>query len=123
MKNIENKVLLKVYGGNNSLIKPLQSIIEKKYSELFIAVIVHGSIATNEEIYYSDFDGLLIVKDQYRNSDILNSFIKESQRYIYRFDPLQHHGWFQIYEKDLLDYPQSYLPVEVLGLSKLIYPN
>ena len=42
---------------------------------------------------------------------------------ILEFDPLQHHGWFQVLESQLNDYPQGYLPYEVLEYSKLIYPN
>ena len=42
---------------------------------------------------------------------------------IFNFDPLQHHGWFQISESDLKNYPENYLPVTTLNHAKLIYPK
>lgn len=115
-------MILESYKGNLGLIKSLQNLIESKYEDLFLAVIVHGSVATNEVIPYSDFDGLLIVKTNMIDSQKLKDFKIESMKYIYKFDPLQHHGWFQINENQLLDYPEYYLPLAVLEKSKGIYP-
>ena len=115
-------IIIKKYDGNLSLIFELAQLIEYDYSELFHSVIVHGSVATNEVIPYSDFDGLLIVRDNFATSKRLQKFKKESMKIIYKFDPLQHHGWFQIKESDLLNYPENYLPVTTLKHSKLIYP-
>ena len=86
-------------------------------------MIVHGSVATNEVIPYSDFDGLLIVKDAFVNSKQLNQFKRASMKLILEFDPLQHHGWFQIKQSDLQNYPQYYLPFEILEHSKLMFPK
>ena len=63
------------YNGNIQLVNQIKNLIEKNYSNLFYAVIVHGSIATDEVIKYSDFDGLLIVDDKYKNSSLLKKFI------------------------------------------------
>jgi len=115
-------IIIKKYDGNLALVFELARLIERNYSELFHSVIVHGSVATNEVIPYSDFDGLLIVRDDFVTSKRLQKFKKESMRIIYKFDPLQHHGWFQIIESDLLNYPENYLPVSSLKHSKLIYP-
>ena len=111
------------YDGKLPLIDSLTEMIESDFNAIFIAVIVHGSVATNEIISSSDFDGLLIVKDKWIGSKKLAQFKKESMKLILKFDPLQHHGWFQIKESDLLDYPESYLPVSTLRHSKLIYPE
>lgn len=35
-----------------------------------------------------------------------------------RIDPLQHHGWFVLKESDLLQYPETYLPSDVLKEAK-----
>lgn len=105
------------------LIKGLRSLIYNEYHMLFHAVIVHGSVGTNEIIPYSDFDGLLIVKDEHVNSSDLKKFKKESMKLILKFDPLQHHGWFEIKVGDLSHYPESYLPISILEYSKLIYPK
>jgi predicted nucleotidyltransferase len=115
-------MLIHKYNFNLPLIAELKSIINKDYKDLFIAVIIHGSVATAEVTKYSDFDGLLIVKDEFVNSKKLKSFKKETFKRILFFDPLQHHGWFQINESDLLNYPESYFPNEILNYSKLIYP-
>lgn len=118
----QNNVIIKKYDGNLALIIELSTMIVHEYSELFHSVIVHGSIATNEVIPYSDFDGLLVVKDHFVASKELNDFKNKSMKLILRFDPLQHHGWFQIKESDLDNYPESYLPASTLEYSKLIYP-
>lgn len=122
---VDNNQLVEIAYLNTDLelIKDLRNLINKKYSKIFHSVIVHGSIATNEVIPYSDFDGLLIVKDSWINSKELTNFKIESIKYIYEFDPLQHHGWFQIQESDLLNYPENYLPVNTLRHSKLIFPE
>ena len=104
-------------------IQNIRSLIKNNYEQLFIAVIIHGSIATGEVVAYSDFDGLLIVKNEFLNSKKLKEFKRLSMKFIYQFDPLQHHGWFQISQSDLKKYPQYYLPHEILDQSKLIYPK
>ncbi|MFK7783430.1 hypothetical protein [Psychroserpens sp.] len=124
MTPTESKIItLQKYDGSLDLVHSIERLIQKKYSNLFHSVIVHGSVATNEVIPYSDFDGLLIVKDAFANSNELKSFKKESLKLIYKFDPLQHHGWFQILESQLDNYPEYYLPYEILNHSKRIYPN
>jgi hypothetical protein len=120
MKNI--KISIPLYNYDLPLIKHIYNLIDKSYSHLFHSVIVHGSIGTNEIINYSDFDGLLIVKDEFFDSKDLKDFKKKSIKYIYKFDPLQHHGWFQMKESKLNNYKESFLPIEVFKNSKIIYP-
>lgn len=114
---------IKGFSNQITVVKQLQTLIKPKYTDLFYAVLAHGSVATNELIPYSDFDGLLIVKDDFVNSAKLESFKKESMKIILKFDPLQHHGWFQIKESDLQNYPENYLPVTTLNHAKLIFPK
>lgn len=116
-------ITINSYDGELPLVSALSSLIERKYSEIFHSVIVHGSVATNEVIPYSDFDGLLIVKDNFATSKQLQKFKIDSMKLILKFDPLQHHGWFQILESQLREYPQHYLPYETLEYSKLIFPS
>ena len=110
------------YKGDLNLIKLIQELTVDKYENIFRAIIVHGSVATNDVIPFSDFDGLLIIKDEFVDSDVLRLFKKESMKLILKFDPLQHHGWFQIKESQLSDYPEIYLPITVLKNSKSLYP-
>jgi hypothetical protein len=119
----EHRLEINSYDGNLPFVNTLINLINKEYSQLFYAVIVHGSVATNEVVLYSDFDGLLIVKDVFVNSKKLEDFKKDSMKIILGFDPLQHHGWFQIKESDLVNYPENYLPVSTLKYSKFIFPK
>ncbi|MCE7994799.1 MAG: hypothetical protein HEP71_22680 [Roseivirga sp.] len=111
------------YSGSCDLIYALRQLIESDYQELFVCVVVHGSIANKDEINYSDFDGLLIVKDDVLNSRAYHRFITSSQKLILKYDPLQHHGWFMLRESDLKTYPEDYLPSRVLERSALIWPK
>jgi hypothetical protein len=111
------------YSNDLGLVNDLRGLINNGYTDLFIAVVVHGSIATDEICAYSDFDGLLIVKDEYKGSKLLKSFLKKSVKIISKFDPLQHHGWFTIYKSQLKNYPQTYFPNELFAFSKLIFPQ
>ena len=117
------KISCNSYTGNLDVVLKLQRLIQKQYEELFIAVLVHGSVATDEINAYSDFDGLLIVKDPYKESILLRKFLNQSLKIIYRFDPLQHHGWFIIFQSQLFNYPQTYFPIELFEFSKTIYPD
>lgn len=119
--NQSRHIKISRYNGNIQLVNKIRNLIEKNYSNLFYAVIVHGSIATDEVIKYSDFDGLLIVKDSYVKSNQLKRFKRESLKLILKFDPLQHHGWFQITKSQLSNYPENYLPLVILEKAKLIY--
>ncbi len=107
---------------NEKIIELLSSLIENEFSDVFLAVLAHGSVATNEQIAYSDFDGLLIVKEEFKDSQILINFLDKSRKIICEFDCLQHHDWFILHENILMEYPQHYFPVELFAYSELIYP-
>ena len=117
------KMVIERYNGSEWLIKELRELINRKFSDLFVAVVVHGSVASDEIVSYSDFDGFLIVKDKWIGTKELALFKNESMRIILRFDPIQHHGWFEIKESDLTCYPEDYLPSIILKYSKLIFPS
>ena len=116
-------ILCSSYKGELPLINALKNIIESEFKQIFLAVVIHGSVATDEIIPYSDFDGLLIVRDKYKNSKLLKKFIKKSLKQIYQFDPLQHHGWFILFENQLENYPQTYFPHVLFDYSKCIFPS
>jgi len=115
-------VSVPLHGHNHKFVNALQSLIDSNYSHLFYAVIIQGSVATNEIVKYSDFDGLLIVKDEYMESKELKQFKKDSLKCILEFDPLQHHGWFQIEQSELKNYPEDFLPSIIFRTSTLLYP-
>lgn len=115
-------MIIEQYNGSSWLIEELRELINKKFSDLFVAVVAHGSVASDEVVTYSDFDGLVIVKDKWVGTKEFALFKKESMKIILKFDPLQHHGWFNIKESDLICYPEDYLPSIILKNSKLIFP-
>ena len=116
-------MVIEQYTGSEWLIKELEALITRKFSDMFVAVVAHGSVASDEIVSYSDFDGLLIVKDQWVGTKELALFKKDSMRIILKFDPMQHHAWFEIKETDLTCYPEDYLPSVILKNSKLIFPT
>ena len=116
-------MIIKRHQIKSELTDSLYELINSRYSELFYAVLIHGSVATGEVIKYSDFDGLLIVKDEWVGSKKMHQFEIDSMQLILKFDPLQHHGWFKIKESDLRNYPEDYMPVAVLEKASLLYPN
>lgn len=117
------KISVYPYVGNFRTVAQIRHLVERKFQHLFLGVIIHGSVATNEVIKYSDFDGLLIVKDKFQNSKELRAFKRQSMKIICEFDPLQHHGWFQINENQLRNYPENYFPYVILEASKVIFPE
>jgi len=117
-----HKVNIEPYKGSHLVCTQLSELVLAKYASLFHSIIVHGSIATDEVVYYSDFDGLVILRDENFQSRIFKSFIKESMKIIYQFDPLQHHGWFSIKKSDLRAYDQTVFPIELFEQSKVIFP-
>jgi len=116
-------MVIELYTGSSWLIKELRELITRKFSHMFVAVVAHGSVASDEVMSYSDFDGLLIVKDKWLGTKELAIFRRESMKIILRFDPIQHHAWFEIKESDLTCYPEDYLPSIILQNSKLIFPS
>ncbi len=111
-----------VYSGANLYVRELARYLRAKLADDLVGAYVHGSLATEEEIPYSDFDALAIIRDEVfeSRSRLVRTARKlsEANRIMFQFDPLQHHGWFVLKESDLMDYPQDYLPYEILHKAK-----
>ena len=58
--------------------------------------IIHGSLGTDEDIAYSDFDALVIIRQiAFRDPRLLADIcqkLTDLQRIMFLQDPLQHHG-------------------------------
>ncbi|MBK9637305.1 MAG: hypothetical protein IPO63_05660 [Bacteroidetes bacterium] len=50
-----------MYTGNNSVVKRIQQQLQEATLPAIKAALVHGSIGDENEIGYSDFDGILIL--------------------------------------------------------------
>lgn len=90
-----------------------------------VGAYIHGSLGTYEEIGYSDFDALIIVKSGVVHS--LERLVRIAMRLsaarviMFDFDPLQHHGWFVLSELDLDHYPEHYFPTELFKYAKSLF--
>ncbi len=112
------------YTGSDKTALQIGSYLRKNLSAELSEAFVHGSIATDEKIAYSDFDGLVIIKNQVFESvdSIIHVAEHLSKAYsiMIKGDPLQHHGWFVVTEKEFSDWPSDYFPPEILNHSRSI---
>lgn len=120
-EGIPISITIPPYSGNNPFVLEMKSALSELKNDLAYA-FVHGSLATGEEVVYSDFDGLLIIKDEvFTNAGrLINAAkkINQTRSIMLRMDPLQHHGWFVLAETDFSQYPETYLPSDVLREAK-----
>ena len=116
--------LLKIpmYDGTNMAVLEAIRFINRHLAQDLYAALVHGSLATNDEVNYSDFDALMIIKDEVFTDPLRLNYVckklSKAQRFLRLQDPLQHHGWMVIGQKTLLHYDQNYLPIETLQRGK-----
>ena len=115
------------YAGSNKSVLEMQEYIARHLSDDLAGAYVHGSTGSSEEIAYSDFDALVIVKD-----DVLQDRVKlvdvghrlyRSLAIMLRFDPLQHHGWFVLTQSDFEHYADAYFPAALFSHAKSIGPS
>lgn len=127
-KTKTEKVSTEVYKSSNPYVLKMRDFLEKKIKQHLAGAYIHGSIGTAEEICYSDFDGLLILKDTvFRSVNYLAELawhINSSRKIMKQSDPLQHHGWFIITEKEINNnYPQAFFPLELFEFTKSIFSD
>lgn len=113
------------YDGNNSNVWGAKEFLDRHLKNDLYAAFVHGSLATNDEVTYSDFDGLIIIKDEVfgqvnRCTKVLK-LLNQSLRYLRRQDLLQHHGWMLLSERSLANYDPHFLPLETLQCAQSIF--
>ncbi len=112
------------YTGSDKTALQIGSYLRKNLSAELSDAFVHGSIATDEKIAYSDFDGLVIIKNKvFESADSIAhvaEHLSKSYSIMIKGDALQHHGWFIVTEKELSDWPSHYFPPEILNHSRSI---
>ena len=124
-RTISREIKIKSYEGSNPIAKKITAYLEDKIPGSLKGAYVHGSVGTGEEVAYSDFDGLVIIK----NECILDpgslasaaKALKETEKMMLEMDPLQHHGWFILGEFELKEYPEQYFPSELFSYSKCLF--
>ena len=123
--NSLNEIQVEVYSGGNSHVLKMMNYLDKHAGNNLMGAYVHGSLATGEEIAYSDFDALVILKDEvfespYRLAKVAKK-LSDARSIMFDFDPLQHHGWFVLTEADLKYYPEEYFPLELFRYAKSLF--
>jgi hypothetical protein len=116
------------FSGNNPFVLQMKEYLQKELIEDITDALVHGSIATEEEIPYSDFDALIVLKDEvFKNKKRLSDAafkLGEARRIMQQMDPLQHHGWFVLTESLLKNLPVTYFPPVLFDFSRsMIHAN
>jgi hypothetical protein len=121
------EVQISRYEGMNPNVLGMMRALQSRNAVGIHSVILQGSLATDEEIAYSDFDALVVLRDSvFADARSLLSVIDELQllsRYLTLQDPLQHHGWFVTTEKLLQNHFDDFFPVEIFKHSRLLYPD
>ncbi|MFM2207329.1 MAG: hypothetical protein RL213_1304 [Bacteroidota bacterium] len=108
---------LKEYAGNDPHLAALKDSLSVSEGDL-VSVILHGSCGDGRTTGYSDVDALVVVRDEVFMDPVrmarLGRKLTACCRHMYRFDPLQHHGWFAVAEQDLSCFPEEVLPLASL---------
>ena len=114
-------IKIKPYNLKHPAINKIVSSLKEIESQIAFA-LVHGSYGSEDAIPYSDFDGLIVLKNETVSDPqiLLNASrqIQSTLKNIFEIDPLQHHGWFVCNEDDFNNYKESFLPVATLQHSK-----
>ncbi len=113
-----------LFQNNTPTVVELKHYLEKNIPDHYTSVLVHGSVASNEIIGYSDLDLIIIIKDSVlKNPKLLSKtgyHLYRSRRFLHKFDPLQHHGLFIIPESFLRDFDTGFIPVSLLAEAKVL---
>jgi hypothetical protein len=118
------KISYSIAPFNNQIpeLAELTKYIRTHLSPYLHSAFVHGSVATGEIIHYSDFDGLLVLKN-----DVLNNrkkvteackHINRTFAMMLRFDPIQHHGWMIVTENEFQNWPSEFFPPALFNFSR-----
>ena len=110
------------YNGENSFVREMELQLRQQLNDDLLDAMVHGSLGTLDEVSYSDFDALVLLKDEvFENQHRLVRVAKtlhDLRRIMYKMDPLQHHGWFVLTESGLRNFPVLYFPPALFAHSK-----
>ena len=110
------------YAGANRYVLEMKAFLRERLPEALTEAVVHGSLGTGEEMGYSDFDALVVLRDHVfeRGSSLVRTaaILGEARRIMLSYDPLQHHGWFVLAEASLKRYPAAYFPTELFAYSR-----
>ena len=93
-------------------------------SNAFSHFLIHGSCADLKIISgWSDFDSIAVLKQESlrrENRGKTYDLCMRIDKMMRRIDPYQHHGIHFVHEKELLSFPDLYLPVDLLADAKCL---
>jgi len=122
-KSTNLEVHIEPYQGDVAEVWKVSEELLSIEENVFLAC-VHGSLGTYDNISYSDFDALVILRDSaFENVSTLievAEVLTKCQKHMRHFDPLQHHGWFVLTEYDLINYCEAYFPIALFNYAKSI---
>jgi hypothetical protein len=125
-QQLYDRLTIEPYRGKNSHVLKMMEFLSGSKVDL-IGAYVHGSLGTYEEVPFSDFDALIILKDDvFEIPERLSRVackICSAQSIMFDFDPLQHHGWVVLSETDLRSYPEERFPRELFRHAKSLLPE
>lgn len=102
------------YRGQNQFVRRMTEYLDGAFRNELVGAYVHGSLATEEEIEYSDFDALVIIRDHvFQQASALADValrLSRARTIMLESDPLQHHGWFVLTESDLRFHSDATFP-------------
>jgi hypothetical protein len=91
-----------------------------------LQLYLHGSLATCDTTPYSDVDTLLLVEHEWLERPEalaeLRHVVRSAQRWLYAYDPTQHHGFMVVTALDLERYAPHYFPLELLQFAYPLTP-
>jgi hypothetical protein len=126
-ETVEVKQLTDTRVINNKDVFQLSRFFKRNLKKYIYSSLVQGSVATEDYTRFSDFDTFIILKKNVLldKNDFLSFMIKniKSSKFLYRFDPYQHHRNWICHEEDLKYYDQSILPIEVIIHGRIILGN
>lgn len=114
------------YSGTNRETRSLMAALAP-LSPWLAGAYVHGSVATGEEVAYSDYDALVILKREALESEATLSNLAwrlgRLRRLMFQYDPLQHHGWFVLADSELDEYCDAWFPTALFPWSRSLLPD
>lgn len=109
---------LPAYSGYNPHLLRLRTLLQPLEKDV-LSVLLHGSCGDGQTTGYSDVDALVVIRnevflDPHRLIGVARR-LSGACGQMYRFDALQHHGWFALSEQDLSNFPEEVLPLSALA--------
>lgn len=120
-------ITVPAYQGKNACALAIQKVLSSTNHPCIKAAIVHGSIGDENEIPYSDFDGILLIDtaalENAKQLYSLRALIKKTEALFLAQDALQHHGWTLLTTDDLSFFKDHQHPLHLLEYGKVVFPS